>query len=72
VASLAGLLLMLIFVPFNIALANRSKILKMQKLKHQDSRIKITNEILNGIKVHTKYKIKSMHILILNKSGIIK
>ncbi len=53
IASLAGVIMMFIFVPVNIALANRSKILKTQKLKYQDARIKTTTEILNGIKVST-------------------
>ena len=55
IAALAGVLIMLLFVPVNIVLANRSKILKMQKLKYQDSRIKSTTEVLNGIKVLKLY-----------------
>lgn len=51
VASLAGLVTMVIFIPINAYLSNKSKILQTYKLKYQDSRIKLTNEILNGIKV---------------------
>ncbi len=42
---------MIIFIPVNIYLSTKSKELQRQKLKQQDSRIKITNEILNGVKV---------------------
>lgn len=55
VASLAGLATMIIFIPINIFLSNKSKMLQIQKLKYQDSRIKLTNEILNGIKVLKLY-----------------
>lgn len=55
VASLAGLATMIIFIPLNIFLSSRAKILQVQKLKLQDSRIKLTNEILNGIKVLKLY-----------------
>ena len=53
---------MVLFIPVNIYLSTKSKELQRQKLKQQDSRIKITNEILNGVKVNQKrttlFKIK--------------
>lgn len=52
-SSLAGVFLMVLFIPWNIYLTKKSKELQRLKLKQQDSRIKITNEILNGIKVKT-------------------
>jgi hypothetical protein len=51
VASLAGLVTMILFIPFNAFLSNKAKVLQAEKLKFQDSRIKLINEILNGIKV---------------------
>ena len=51
VASLAGLVPIFIFIPINAMLANRGKKLQLKKLKKQDARIKLTNEILSGIKV---------------------
>lgn len=55
VASLAGLATMIVFIPINIFLSNRTKVLQTQKLKLQDSRIKLTNEMLNGMKVLKLY-----------------
>jgi glycopeptide antibiotics resistance protein len=51
VASLAGLAIMLVFIPFNIGLGTISKNLRKKKLVLTDSRIKATNDMLNGIKV---------------------
>ena len=51
VASLAGLGIVLLIIPLNAFLSNKQKVLQTQKLKYQDQRIKLTNEILNGIKV---------------------
>ena len=51
VAALLGVATMIIFIPINLILANRVKKLQTAKLKIQDSRIKMMNEILSGIKV---------------------
>lgn len=66
-ASLAGVLLMVLFIPLNIYLSNKSKVLQRLKLKQQDSRIKLTNEILNGIKVLKLYGWELSFRNILNK-----
>jgi hypothetical protein len=58
VATLAGLLTMLLVIPINGVIAKRQRTLQMEKLKLQDSRIKLSNEILNGIKVN---KIKRVY-----------
>lgn len=50
-ASIAGVLVMFILIPLNSFVTNQSKKLQIKKLKHQDSRVKIINELLNGIKV---------------------
>ena len=51
VAALLGVATMIIFIPINLILANRVKKLQTAKLKIQDSRIKMMNEILSGMKV---------------------
>ena len=51
VAALIGVATMIFFIPVNLLLANRSKKLQTKKLKIQDSRIKMMNEILSGMKV---------------------
>lgn len=81
VSSLAGLGTMLIFIPLNGFISNKAKVLQTKKLKVQDSRIKLTNEILNGIKVLKLYgwelsfydiinKIRTSELAILLKQGI--
>ena len=57
IATLAGLLTMLLVIPINGVIAKNQRTLQMEKLKLQDSRIKLTNEILNGIKVN-QYEMK--------------
>ena len=52
VASLAGLATMLFFIPFNVVIGTISKNLRKKKLVETDSRIKATNDMLNGIKVN--------------------
>ena len=46
---------MIIFIPLNACFANKGKKLHRAKLKTQDSRIKIINEILSGIRVSSTY-----------------
>nr|QUF59448.1 ATP-binding cassette transporter Abcc1-4 [Brachionus angularis] len=55
IASIAGVLVMVIIIPVNSFLMNKSKKTQIKKLKHQDSRIKIINELLNGIKIIKLY-----------------
>jgi multidrug resistance-associated protein (MRP) len=52
---LAGLGAMLLLVPVNAYVANKSKTLQVQQMKYKDARIKLMNEILNGIKVLKLY-----------------
>lgn len=51
VATFAGLSTMVIFIPLNGFFANLSKKIRKTKYEIQDSRIKMMNEILNGIRV---------------------
>jgi hypothetical protein len=51
VATLAGVTTIIIFVPLNVFFTKKSRAIKAEKYKFQDSRIKTMNEILNGIRV---------------------
>nr|QNH67946.1 ATP-binding cassette transporter subfamily C member 1 X7 [Brachionus plicatilis] len=50
-ATFFGLASMLIFLPLNAFFAKKSKKIRREKYKIQDSRIKMMNEILSGIRV---------------------
>ncbi|KAM5140785.1 ATP-binding cassette sub-family C member 2-like [Mantella aurantiaca] len=54
-AALAGLGVMILLIPINAALATKSKSFQTQKMKDKDTRMKIMNEILNGIKILKLY-----------------
>jgi len=51
IAAFAGFATTIIFIPLNVITAKKSKKLWDKKLKSQDLRLKMLNEILNGIKV---------------------
>jgi len=59
VATLVGLGGMLLVSPINIFFIRRLRNLQLEKLRYQDARIKLTNEVLNGIKV--KFLIKALY-----------
>ena len=46
----AGFVVMVVMVPISAVLANFSKKLQAKQMKNKDSRIKMVNEVLNGIK----------------------
>ena len=50
-AAFAGFGLMVLLAPINMYVGNKQKSLQGAQMKHKDSRIKMMNEILNGIKV---------------------
>ena len=54
-SSLAGLALIIITIPFDAIVARKLKELKISNMKNKDERIKITNEILDGIKTIKLY-----------------
>ncbi|KOC70044.1 Multidrug resistance-associated protein 1 [Habropoda laboriosa] len=54
-AVLAGLAVLLILIPINILITNRVKTLQIRQMKHKDERVKLMNEVLNGIKVLKLY-----------------
>ncbi|KAL5281109.1 ABCC2.2 family protein [Megaselia abdita] len=52
---LAGLAVMLLMIPINGWMANFTKKLQVKQMLHKDKRVKMMNEILNGIKVLKLY-----------------
>ncbi|XP_026080611.1 canalicular multispecific organic anion transporter 1-like isoform X1 [Carassius auratus] len=52
---LAGLLVMVLMVPINGWLATKSRGFQVENMKYKDTRMKIVNDILNGIKVLKYY-----------------
>ncbi|XP_032672071.1 multidrug resistance-associated protein 1 isoform X3 [Odontomachus brunneus] len=54
-AVLAGLAVMIILIPINAFIANKVKTLQIRQMKSKDERVKLMNEVLNGIKVLKLY-----------------
>ncbi|XP_069939628.1 multidrug resistance-associated protein 1 isoform X5 [Cherax quadricarinatus] len=52
---LAGLAVMIVLIPVNGVIANKTKQLQLSQMKNKDHRVKLMNEILNGIKVLKLY-----------------
>ncbi|CAK1540433.1 unnamed protein product [Leptosia nina] len=52
---LAGLAVMIVLIPVNGLIASRVKNLQIRQMKYKDERVKLMNEILNGIKVLKMY-----------------
>lgn len=52
---LAGLGVMIILIPVNGYIANKIKILQIKQMKNRDERVKLMNEVLNGMKVLKLY-----------------
>ena len=48
---LAGVAVMVLLIPVNALIAKYNKKLQVAQMKFKDSRIKLMNEVLNGIKV---------------------
>ncbi|KGL76195.1 Canalicular multispecific organic anion transporter 1, partial [Tinamus guttatus] len=48
---LAGIGVMLLLIPINGFLATKARNIQVKNMKHKDERMKIMNEILNGIKI---------------------
>ncbi|KAG8271676.1 Canalicular multispecific organic anion transporter 1, partial [Homalodisca vitripennis] len=55
IAMMAGLIVMIIMIPINSVIANQMKKLQIKQMKLKDERLKLTNEILTGIKVLKLY-----------------
>lgn len=52
---LAGFAILLILIPINAYIAKQEESLQMKLMKYKDERVKLTNEVLNGIKVLKMY-----------------
>ncbi|XP_042861563.1 multidrug resistance-associated protein 1-like isoform X1 [Penaeus japonicus] len=52
---LAGLAVMIVLIPVNGFIANKTKQFQISQMKNKDHRVKLMNEILNGIKVLKLY-----------------
>ncbi|NXX57592.1 MRP3 protein, partial [Scopus umbretta] len=52
---LAGVAVMVLLIPFNSAIAMKTRTFQVEQMRHKDSRIKLMNEILGGIKVLKLY-----------------
>ncbi|XP_063974580.1 multidrug resistance-associated protein 1 isoform X9 [Diachasmimorpha longicaudata] len=52
---LAGLAVMIILIPVNALIASKVKTLQIRQMKNKDERVKLMNEVLNGIKVLKLY-----------------
>ncbi|XP_072229951.1 ATP-binding cassette sub-family C member 3 isoform X1 [Leuresthes tenuis] len=52
---LAGVAVMVMLIPFNAVIAMKTRGYQVEQMKHKDDRIKLMNEILNGIKVLKLY-----------------
>ena len=52
---LAGVAVMIIIIPVNGFLASKMKTLQIKQMKYKDERVKLTNEVLGGMKVIKLY-----------------
>nr|XP_033962957.1 LOW QUALITY PROTEIN: canalicular multispecific organic anion transporter 2 [Pseudochaenichthys georgianus] len=52
---LAGVAVMIMLIPLNAVIAMRTRAYQVEQMQYKDSRIKLMNEILNGIKVLKLY-----------------
>ncbi|XP_015211606.1 ATP-binding cassette sub-family C member 3 isoform X2 [Lepisosteus oculatus] len=52
---LAGVAVMVLLIPFNAVIAMKTRAFQMEQMQYKDARIKLMNEILNGIKVLKLY-----------------
>ena len=55
VAAMAGVAILVLAIPINTVIAKFTRKLQQAQMKNKDKRIKLMNEILNGIKVIKLY-----------------
>jgi ABC-type multidrug transport system fused ATPase/permease subunit len=55
IATLAGIVFMIILLPFNGYITTKMRNIQILMMKEKDKRVKLMNEILNGIKVLKLY-----------------
>ncbi|XP_051774742.1 ATP-binding cassette sub-family C member 3 isoform X3 [Erpetoichthys calabaricus] len=51
----AGVAVMVLLIPFNAAIAMKTRAFQVEQMQYKDARIKLMNEVLNGIKVLKLY-----------------
>ncbi|KAF7705073.1 hypothetical protein HF521_020359 [Silurus meridionalis] len=77
---LAGIAVMVLLIPFNAVIAMKTRAYQVEQMKYKDARIKLMNEILNGIKVLKLYawepsfkekvlQIRQKELNVLRKTG---
>ena len=54
---------MMLLLPINSAIATKLRNLQVFQMRKKDDRIKLTNEILNGIKVREMHYFKSVGVV---------
>ena len=54
-AVLAGIGVLVLMVPVNVLVAQKSRVLQSVQMEHKDDRLKLFNEVLSGIKVRLKF-----------------
>ncbi|KAK2866207.1 hypothetical protein Q7C36_002263 [Tachysurus vachellii] len=65
---LAGVAVMVLLIPFNAVIAMKTRAYQVEQMQYKDARIKLMNEILNGMKVlklyawELSFKEKILHI----------
>ena len=60
VAAMAGVAILFFAIPINTLFAKLTRKLQQEQMKNKDKRIKLLNEILNGIKVIKLYAWESL------------
>jgi ATP-binding cassette, subfamily C (CFTR/MRP), member 1 len=79
---LKGVATMIVFIPLNIHIGNKNKKIQVIKQKHTDTRIKMMNEVLAGMKVLKLYgwelsfkqiigKIRALELKSLKKASVL-
>lgn len=82
VASLTGLVVMLLMLPLNMYVANKLKDFQLKQMVKKDERVKVMNEVLGGMKVLKLYawedsfeaavnKIRAKELQIIKNSAIV-
>lgn len=81
IASLTGLVVMILMIPLNAYVANQLKYLQVKQMFKKDERVKIMNEVLSGMKVLKLYawepsfqetvgKVRSKELQIIRNAAI--
>ena len=73
VASMAGLAVMVLMIPMNMLVASKMKKYQIAQMRFKDKRVKLMDEVLNGIKVLKLYAWEpsfSYHILRIREEEI--